>query len=67
MVIDRVTGFRYPKGDADALSHLLDEFLASRLDVDRVTAAAREEILGRRNLQNYVDAFDEALRRALAR
>ncbi len=60
MVIHARTGWRYPAGDIKALAQALTTALHSPMRPEIITQA-REEILQRRNLTQYAQAFAEAV------
>lgn len=60
------TGWRYPRGDREALVAAVRHVLTDRLERERVTAAACEMMRGQVTLDNMVRQFDAAMRAALA-
>jgi len=60
MVVHERTGWRYPSGDVEALAQTLSSVLSSPLK-STVVAQAQAEILQRRSLTQYAQAFAEAV------
>lgn len=61
MVQHGETGWRYPEGDLEALLAVIHSALHAT-ERTQVVQKAREEVLQRRNLKQYAEAFKEAVR-----
>ncbi len=63
MVVHQQTGWRFPKGDIEALAEAVRDALHSAIRT-AIVQRAQQEILQRRNLTQYANAFAEAVIRA---
>lgn len=60
------TGWRYPRGDVQALTHTLNSVLSDQQAVGRITEAARHTLRDEVTLEAMAQVIDGAIRAALA-